>query len=156
MDNLRDQARRSGFEHRVVFCGKIEYDDVPAYLKLADIFVTASETEVHPLSLIEAMAAALPALGIDSPGVGDTIVDGENGFLSGSDLAAFTAKMMRLVMEPATRRRMAERALEASRLYDINRTAALVLAEYEQLVARSEQRLRRWSGLGQRLRRLLP
>jgi glycosyltransferase involved in cell wall biosynthesis len=156
LDNLRDQAERSGLGAQVRFLGKVEYARIPAYLKLADVFVTASETEVHPFSLIEAMAAGLPAVGIDSPGVGDTIVDDDNGYLSGSDLAAFTAKLMRIVLEPETRRRMASRAQDSARQYDIQRTARLVLAEYEQLVGRQTQRLRGWSGVGQRLRRILP
>jgi glycosyltransferase involved in cell wall biosynthesis len=156
LDNLRDQAERSGLAGQVRFLGKIDYEDVPAHLKLADVFVTASETEVHPFSLIEAMAAGLPAVGIDSPGVGDTIVDGDNGYLSGSDLAAYTAKLMRIVLEPDARRRMAARAQASARQYDINRTARLVLAEYERLLGHHTQRLRGWSGFGQRLRNILP
>jgi glycosyltransferase involved in cell wall biosynthesis len=156
LDVLRDQVKHAGMEGRVRFLGKVDYAEIPAYLKLADAFVSASETEVHPLSLIEAMAAGLPALGIDSPGVGDTIVDGQTGFLSQPDLAAFTAKLMRLVMEPDTRRRMAEQAALQAEQYDINRTARLVLAEYERLAAAATQRLRHWSSFGQRLRNLLP
>ena len=156
MDNLRHQADYSGMADRVKFFGKADYAAVPDYLALADVFVTASETEVHPLSLIEAMAAGLPPLGIASPGVGDTIVDDENGFLAQPDIAAFTAKLMRLVMEPETRRRLAEKARESARLYDINKTALQVLAEYERLAVESERRLRGWAGFRQRLRKFFP
>ena len=155
-DNLRDQAQKAGVADRVKFTGQVDYADVPAYLRLADIFVTASETEVHPISLIEALASGLPALGIESPGVGDTIVDGQNGFLSTSDLAVFTAKLVRLVMEPQTRRRLAENAAQSARLYDINRTVQMVLVEYERLASHRIQRMRGWAGFGQRLRHLLP
>src|SRR5258707_1544612 len=68
-DKLRDQAQKLGLASRVFFLGQVPHADVPAYLHAADVFVTASETEVHPFSLIEAMAAGLPALGIASPGV---------------------------------------------------------------------------------------
>jgi len=111
---------------------------------------------VHPFSLIEAMAAGLPALGIASPGVGDTIVDGKNGLLSSPDLAVFTAKLVRLVMEPALRRALAGEALDSSRQYDINRTSGLVLREYERLAGQRTQRMRGWSGVGHRLRQWLP
>ena len=149
-DNLRDQARNAGVASRVFFLGQVPYADVPSYLRLADVFVTASQTEVHPLSLIEALAAGLPALGINSPGVGDTIVDGENGWLSAPDIAAFTARLVRLVMQPVLRHNMAEKARESSRRYDIERTAGLLLAEYERLVrekprsVRALPRLRQW------------
>jgi glycosyltransferase involved in cell wall biosynthesis len=154
MENLHDHAAASGYAERVKFFGKVDYAAVPGYLAVADVFVTASETEVHPLSLIEAMAAGVPPLGITSPGVGDTIVDDENGLLSSPDIAAFTAKLMRLVMEPETRHRLAANAREAAQAYDINRTARAVLDEYERLVAKKTQRLSGWPSLRQRLRRL--
>jgi 1,2-diacylglycerol 3-alpha-glucosyltransferase len=153
-DNLRDQAQKAGLSSRVVFFGQIPYADVPAYLRLADLFVTASQTEVHPLSLIEALAAGVPALGIASPGVGDTIVEGENGWLSAPDLAVFTAKLVRLVLEPALRQAMAGGALESSRQYDINHTAGLLLREYERLASGRTRRQRGWAGVGSGLRRL--
>ncbi len=156
MENLNDHAAASGFADRVKFFGQVDYAAVPSYLSLADVFVTASQTEVHPLSLIEAMAAGLPPLGITSPGIGDTIVDDENGLLSSPDLAAFTAKLMRLVMEPGTRRRLAANARETSKAYDINRTARAVLDEYERLAAEKTQRLRGWPSLRQRLRNFFP
>jgi len=65
---------------------------------MGDAFVTASVTEVHPLTVIEAMASGLPVLGIQSPGVGDTIQEGVTGFLAPQeDLAMFTAKMVKLL-----------------------------------------------------------
>jgi 1,2-diacylglycerol 3-alpha-glucosyltransferase len=156
LESLKEQAGASPVGDRVKFLGKTEYEAVPAYYKLADAFVTASETEVHPLSLIEAMAAGLPAVGIRSPGVGDTIVDGVNGLLSGPDVAAFTAKLMLLVMQPDFRRQLAARAAADASQYDIHRTAAVVMAQYEALVAQSVRPMRRWSGVAQQVRKMLP
>ncbi len=154
-DALRAQAAASSVGDRVKFLGQADYASVPAYFKLADAFVTASETEVHPLSLIEAMAAGLPALGIASPGVGDTIVDGVNGLLSQPDLASFTAKLMLLVMDTEARQRLAAQAAADARQYDIHRTAGLVLEQYEALLANRVRHVRRWSVLAQRLREKL-
>lgn len=154
-DNLHDRVEHSGLADRVKFLGEVEYALIPGYLALADIFVTASETEVHPLSLIEAMACGVPPLGIASPGIEDTIADDENGFLSPPDLAAFTAKLMRLVMEPETRRRLAEKTRTSVKTYDIQRIVPLLLAEYERLAKESARRRQGWSGLQQRLRNLL-
>jgi glycosyltransferase involved in cell wall biosynthesis len=155
MENLRDQADHSGVGDKVKFVGKVDFTQIPSYLRLADLFVTASDTEVHPFSLIEALAAGLPALGIQSPGVGDTIVDGENGLLSSTDIAAFTAMLMRLVMEPETRQRMRAAALESAHLYNINRTGQLMLEEYTRLEAEHVQRMSGWSRFKQSVNRWL-
>jgi glycosyltransferase involved in cell wall biosynthesis len=156
MENLKDQALHSGYANRVKFYGRVAYDVLPGYLKCADLFVTASETEVHPLSLIEAQAAGLPAVGIASPGVSDTIVIGESGLLSGPDVAEFTAKMIKLVLEADLRHKMASQAAELAKAYDINRTSAALLKEYERLTVETQRRLQGWAGVKQRIRNWLP
>jgi 1,2-diacylglycerol 3-alpha-glucosyltransferase len=115
---------------------------VPAYLAMADAFVTASVTEVHPLSIIEAMASGLPVLGIISPGVSDTVEDGVTGLLSTHDLASFTAKMVRLVTEHESRQKMGERARQVSQQYDIHETTKTFISVYDRLIrsARVQQR----------------
>lgn len=139
-DNLEDLAARSGLEHKVVFAGMVDHDEVPCYLTAADAFVTASVTEVHPLSVIEALACGLPVVGIDSPGVGDTITDGENGFICRNDLAAFTAKLTRLIADADLRREMSVRARSSALAYDIQRTSLMVEERYEALVERPKAR----------------
>jgi glycosyltransferase involved in cell wall biosynthesis len=112
----------------------IPYDHLPSYLAMCDAFVTASVTEVHPLSVIEGMATGLPVLGIDSPGVGDSIVDGETGLLATNDIASFTARLTYLCMYKDLRTKMGLAAREASTQYDIERTTKIMLGHYERLI----------------------
>ncbi len=152
-DNMEDQIRRMGIESRVRFTGLVPYDQISRYLGVADAFVTASVTEVHPLSVIEAMAAGLPILGIKSPGIGDTIQDGETGYLvAEADLASFTAKMVRLVVDHESRCRMGMQARKAAQDYAIEHTAQLLLESYQEAIDRARGRKRR---LRARLRRWL-
>ncbi len=134
-DTLEDLTRHMGIADRVVFTGLVPYDEIPRYLMMGDLFVTASVTEVHPLSVIEAMAAGLPVLGISSPGIGDTIHDGENGLLIPEmDLAAFTGKLVRLAMDADLRRSLSEGARQSISEYAIENTGARMLQAYERLV----------------------
>jgi 1,2-diacylglycerol 3-alpha-glucosyltransferase len=151
-ESSEEQVTSSGVADRVHFLGKVSYDELPSYLAMCDAFVTASVSEVHPLSVIEAMAAGLPVLGIQSVGVGDTIEDGVTGFLSTQDLPAFTAKMTRLCLDHSLRRKMGEMARRASERYDIQRTTQMMLGHYERLVLEGRARQR---GLMFRLRSFL-
>ena len=151
-DNLEDRARNMGLESKVHFTGMIPYPELPEYLAAADAFVTASVTEVHPLSVIEAMASGLPVLGIQSPGIEDTIVDGETGLLSTHDLAAFTALMVRLATDGDLRSKMSAAARSASAIYAIDRTTQIMLGHYRRVISQSRGRKR---GLHARLARLL-
>ena len=85
--------------------------------------LTASVTEVHPLSVIEALASGLPVVGIQSPGVGDIVEDGVTGYLAPEeDLAVFTAKISRIITDHETRKLMAQKAKEVSMIYSIENT----------------------------------
>lgn len=152
-DNLEDRVRHMGINSQVRFLGLIPYNEMPAYLKMADAFVTASITEVHPLSIIEAMAAGLPVLGIKSPGVGDTIEDGVTGFLSQEeDLATFTAKMIRLVTDHSLRKEMGLKASQDVNKYAIETTTQIMENIYQKVIARSGIVKR---GIRMRLNRLI-
>ncbi len=138
-DNLEDRVRHMGIADRVGFTGLVPYAQLPRYLAVADAFVTASVTEVHPYTVIEAMASGLPVLGILSPGVGDTVEDGVTGLLaSQDDLAEFTAKMVRLVTQQECREEMGRQACSAAKNYDIKRTSRLLLDRYQRLVLATE------------------
>jgi 1,2-diacylglycerol 3-alpha-glucosyltransferase len=142
-DNLQDRVRHMGIESLVQFAGMVSYEKMPRYLAMADAFVTASVTEVHPLSVIEAMAAGLPVLGIQSPGVGDIVVSGETGLLAAEeDLASYTAKMVRLVTDHELRHAMCVRAHQASEAYAIERTTQMLLERYQEMFRKGSRRKR--------------
>jgi 1,2-diacylglycerol 3-alpha-glucosyltransferase len=138
-EDLKVLARDLQITGAIQFAGLIPYDNMPGYLAMCDAFVTASVTEVHPLSVIEAMSAGLPVMGIHSPGVGDTVEDGVTGFLSTADLPAFTAKLTRLCLQAQLRHKMGLAAREASNQYAIERTTQMMLRHYERLANEPRQ-----------------
>lgn len=142
-DNLLDRVRHMQIKEKVHFIGMVPYDEIPNYLEMADAFVTASVTEVHPLSVIEGMAAGLPVLGIESPGVGDTIQDGGTGYLAAEeDLASFTAKMVRMTIDHEARRKMGEQARIASKAYHISNTTQIMMERYDRVIEQAAGRKR--------------
>ena len=151
-DETKQLAAQLNLNQRVLFTGFIPYEELPSYLTMCDAFVTASVTEVHPLSVIEGMASGLPVIGINSPGVGDTIEDGKTGFLTTQDLASFTAKLTRLCLDANLRKQMGDAARQASTRYAIERTTKTMLEQYERLVYASRPRRENWEV---RLRELL-
>jgi glycosyltransferase involved in cell wall biosynthesis len=143
-EEIRALVSELQLDQRVRFTGLISYDQLPAYLAMCNIFVTASVTEVHPLSVIEAMGAGLPIMGIESVGVGDTVEDGVTGFLATHDQPAFTAKLTRLCLDLNLRAQMSDSARKASSAYAIEHTTKIMLKHYEKLVADSRPRKSSW------------
>lgn len=151
-EEIREIVKEQKCSNRIHMTGRVPYDQLPSYLAMCDIFATASITEVHPLSVIEAMGAGLPTMGIESVGVGDTVQDGVTGFLATNDMPAFTAKLTRLCLDLNLRRQMSRSAREASSTYAIERTTRLMLNQYERLV---NEEIPRKSNLNTRLREIL-
>ncbi|HSG44996.1 MAG TPA: glycosyltransferase, partial [Anaerolineales bacterium] len=122
-----------GVQDKVHFVGMIPYDKLPSYLSMCNVFVTASVTEVHPLSVIEAMGTGLPIMGIDSPGVGDSVTDGESGLLAKEDIASFTAKLTYLCLNKDLHKKFGIDARKASDQYSIDRTVSIMMEHYSRL-----------------------
>lgn len=129
----RSLARELGVDASVTFSGAIPYNQIPGYLKLADFFVSASVSEVHPLTFIEAAATGLPAVGIDSPGVADMIVDGKTGFVAADSDLSFGLRVLRLAQDAELRAWMGQAAQAHSRAYAAHTNAREVLNLYQLL-----------------------
>lgn len=124
-----------GLTGRVHFAGSTPYDRVPDVIAAADTFVTASVSEVHPLVVMEAMAAGLPAIGIHSPGVGDIIEHGVTGLLVNEDVHEFARAMLTLTHDEGLRRSMSVTARTKAADYDIRPLGNRMLGLYETLLS---------------------
>lgn len=73
--SLSSLAEELGVQGRVIFCGHVDHDDIPAYLALSDIFVRPSLSEGMGNSFIEAMAAGIPIIATQEGGIADFLFD---------------------------------------------------------------------------------
>ena len=86
-----------------------------ARLRAADLFAFASRTETQGLVLAEALAAGLPAVAIEGPGVADSVRDGVDGRIVAAEPESTRAAQARIGVDRARRGRGAQRALMAER-----------------------------------------
>lgn len=149
-ESLRRHVADLAISNAVTFAGAVPYEQVGNYLSAADAFVTASVTEVHPLTVIEAMAARLPVAAVSSPGIMDTVTSGKTGVLA-ADPAGLSAAIVSLVGNPTRRSEMSAAAFGESKRYDIKNTVDQTLELYQRLrvdrpdLKRSKDSLRaRW------------
>ncbi len=68
-------------ERQVHFAGEVPHGEVPLWLGVASVFVLPSFSEGRPNVVLEAMAAAVPVVASDIPGVAEIIEDKVNGLL---------------------------------------------------------------------------
>jgi glycosyltransferase involved in cell wall biosynthesis len=131
---LKQRASELGIAAQTRFAGQIQFDDVPNVLAAADIFATASKSEVHPLTTIEALAAGLPVVATRSPGLSDIVENGVTGWL-GSDREGEIARgLVMLSQDKKSMRQMGLAARMASARYSIDTTVSKTVEVYERLV----------------------
>jgi glycosyltransferase involved in cell wall biosynthesis len=149
MEPLADLAFELGIRDQVTFIdelGKSELDDayeVPssdliALYKAADTCVFPSLIEAHSHINIEAMAAGLPVISTDAPGVKYTVVDGEDGLLAQpNDPESLSVTMNRVMDDSELREHLKNQGMKsAENKYDWSVVGAKYLDIYERLTGR--------------------
>lgn len=125
---------------------KVEFkgttDNVFKILNIASIYACPSSIEGFSLSLTEAMAAGLPAIGYKScPSVNELIIDGYNGFLCEDGIDDFAEKLKILMQDAELRKKMGQNAHESMKKFapekvwdQWNRLIKEILAEHKAII----------------------
>jgi glycosyltransferase involved in cell wall biosynthesis len=139
LSGLVGLARRLGVEDRVRFCPAVSDEELPLFLALGDVFVFPSQNRLEGFGLVvaEAMAAGLPVVVADMPGVREVIEPGKEGLLTEPLIATDLAAKARILLDdPALARRMGRAARDrAEALYALPVVVRSLLKLYEDLRA---------------------
>ncbi len=122
---------------RVKFLGFIPEEEKIHLLRRAWASTLASPKEGWGISNLEAAACATPVIAANSPGIRESVIDGETGFLvPQNDAAAMTAAMRGLVESPALVSSLGASGRRFAEAFTWERAANDTLAHLEQVVAR--------------------
>lgn len=135
--SLEDLARQLGVDSRVMFSGQKDPTTVCGFLQCADVFTLVSSLEGFPVSLVEAMATALPVVVSDISANLQLVENEQNGLVAGlrEDRSIATA-LQRLLEDAELRVRMGAAARESI----VNRySTARVVELYETLFTELRQ-----------------
>lgn len=122
-----DQARleRLAQEHsvadRVTLTGRINRDQVFAYVAAADVFALLSRYEGLPHTVLEAMAARTPAVVSAAGGNREVVEDGVNGLVVDATPEAAADAIQKLMADPALRERLAANAFMGLKQFSFER-----------------------------------
>jgi 1,2-diacylglycerol 3-alpha-glucosyltransferase len=136
---LRARAAAPDLGTRTYFTGALPRIEALARLAGADLFVFASRTETQGLVLAEALAAGLPAVAVEGPGVRDSVRDGIDGIVVDADPEAsrpgrLADAVAGLVADEPRRRAMAAVAGEGADRFAIDARVAEVEEAYRSVI----------------------
>jgi glycosyltransferase involved in cell wall biosynthesis len=134
-DQIRSWLQQTGMLERVHFAGQVAYQDLPAYYRSADLYLSASHSDGSSISLLEAQACGLPALVSDIPGNRQWVQPGEQGWrFPDGDVQALAQAIQAAVETPSLEAMGQAARAQAQAQADWKINQARMLAGYQQAV----------------------
>jgi len=128
-----------GLQNHVQMTGYVEYAEVPAVYRRADIFTSPTYAEGFSNTILEAMASRMAVVSCRSVGVVDCIRDGENGLLTEpGDRDGLAEALRRVLRDEALRRRLADAALgECRAVYSWSKVGRQIIDVYAKVAGQA-------------------
>ena len=120
-----------GVADRVTFLG--HRSDVPQVLKASDIYIHSTTSDGFGIAACEAMAAGLPVIASDVPGLAQ-VVEGAGALFAVGDDRALAREIKALLASPERHRQMSQASRERARCFSIERTVDAHVEMYQSVL----------------------
>lgn len=133
LDHMKKNIKRAALDHRIVFTGFVNWVDVHTYYAMSDIFTTVSLSEMHSMTVLEALCSRLPVVTRSDSSYFDTVLHGENGYLAETDMEV-EQFLSELIQDAEKRKKFGERSYEIARNFTIENHAKKIVAFYQAVI----------------------
>ena len=81
LGKLKTIINKLNLDNKVILTGNIEYQKIPIYYHLFNVFTSFSKTETQGFTIIEALASSLPVVCINDNSFKEMVINNYNGYL---------------------------------------------------------------------------
>lgn len=131
MDELIALSKGLDVEDRVKFIGEVPHEEIADYYAAADVFTFPSRNDTLGMVVLEAMASGLPVICSDVNGPAEVVRHGVDGYHTSEDARVLAHAIMRVVVDPDLRQRLAAGAREGCLAFCTPDTATGLMEAYE-------------------------
>ena len=132
MARLADLRKELGIEDVVTFLGSKNQDTLQYYYSAAEMVVMPSDYESFGMVALEAMACGTPVITSDVGGLAFLVKDGRTGYrVPAGDVEALADRIMHLLTDELSRRRIGQRATCWAESYAWKEIAERIVGVYE-------------------------
>lgn len=118
-EELEDKVSSISAKDRIHFLGMVNRADLPDVFHDATVFLSASTTEVHPISVIEAVASGLPMVAVEDQAFEGMIENDRNGCMVKLDVGVFADAVANLLDDREKLERFGKHSMTLSEKYSI-------------------------------------
>lgn len=133
LENLQRQAKELDIEDTVIFTGKVLHEELPPYLAVCDMYITASLSDTNSISMLEAMAVGLPVLHRKDPLNKGQVLAGVNGYIYDNSAELFDHIHDLMTMEEDRKKTLRRSVIESVKKSGAEDLANHILTIYNRL-----------------------
>lgn len=120
-------------QKKIIFTGFIEWANVHSFYESADIFISASLSEMHSMTILEAALSSLPIIVRRDESYFDVVFDNKNGFLC-NDEDEMLEKILLLAKNKEMRKKFGEFSLKTTKSFSIANHIKRTLFVYDEVL----------------------
>lgn len=134
---LQKLVKQLKLEQVAHFTGAINHKEKIEYLNRMWLAVNPSPKEGWGLTVIEANCCGVPVVAANSPGLRDSVIDGQTGLLYPyGDVEALAERLIRLIQNDLLRQRLAQQSIRWAHQFNWEHSAAAMLNLIENVLSR--------------------
>jgi glycosyltransferase involved in cell wall biosynthesis len=135
---LKALAKELGMAEAVSFTGRLDNERMAELYNQADVMINPSLADNMPISVLEALASAVPVVSTDVGGVPFLVADGESALLVPPENdEAMADAVLRLLDDVALRQSLAMEGLEIVKRYAWPKVRERLLPIYQEMLPRA-------------------
>jgi glycosyltransferase involved in cell wall biosynthesis len=131
LEDLKKLAKKLKIEHRVSFTGMVPFERVVDELSMADLFIFSSTSETQGLVVLEAMAAGLPLVMVESKALLYFIHPDKDCVVVPEVESEMATAILTLINDPDRLRAMGDAARKNAEQYSIPALTSRLLDVYQ-------------------------
>ncbi|MCG8485457.1 MAG: glycosyltransferase family 4 protein [Clostridia bacterium] len=111
-NDLEKLTFRLGLNHKILFTGKVPWEETGLYYQMSSLFISASKTETQGLTILEAMAAGVPTIVRQDDNIKELIKNNYNGVIFNEE-SELSNKILESIDNDDLRKQIVTNGLEA-------------------------------------------
>lgn len=132
-DYMVEQSKDEIEKGKIIYTGFVDWTQVHTFYQSCDIFITASLSEMHSMTILEAQLCGMPIVARNDESYQDSVIPGHNGFLSETD-DQLGKDIIALVQDKEKRIEFGKQSKEITKNFTIEKNVSRTVALYQEVI----------------------
>ena len=132
--DLEERVKKEGLSDKIIFTGFIDWFKVSSLYAIGDVFITTSLSEMHSMTILEALSLGVPVVCRRDSSFSDTIFDGVDGFMADTD-EEMDGYISKILSDENLAASMRQKAREIASRFTLRLHGLRTVAFYEEVIA---------------------